>query len=161
MNTFDIKVVSLTINNLLQTAYDFAEDVEIDAYNPKRLPMVCGYVIPEFKLEEERWTRKHKVDFICNLWQGVSAGCYTVNEEIYVGDFHPENVNVLVDGVNRLTAIEEYSHSMFKVQGQCFRDLPPNQKLFFRGIPFPKFITNLNNHEILKINNDIINTERN
>lgn len=104
---------------------------------------VLGYKLPEWQ-RKEKWSDAQCVRFLESIWLGVSIGAFMVNDTQ-----KPEHSQVLLDGQQRLQAIERYFDDELAVQGedgQAYRwsDLTDDEQAQFLRIPFPWLETRYN-----------------
>jgi hypothetical protein len=74
--------------------------------------MVMGYRLPAWQ-RPFVWTEEQKIKLIESLWLGLNIGTYTFNRARQDGVYD----NLLIDGQQRMKAIEEYLEGRFKVFG--------------------------------------------
>jgi hypothetical protein len=107
---------------------------------------VCGYLLPPFQ-RPSVWTVEDNIRFIDSARQCVELGNFTINQtfnkigaqsymdgdrQIYIGD------NWLLDGQQRLRALQGFFDSEFPVHGMFWKDLPSNdQNGFLNTVRFP------------------------
>ncbi|MBA1193686.1 DUF262 domain-containing protein [Pseudomonas entomophila] len=89
------------------------------------------------------WTEEQQVRFITSIWMGSDLGSYLVNGwyEFADGDAYALNSEVLLDGQQRLTALEGYLLGKFGVPDSdgCLRfwsEVGDKERKRFLGIPF-------------------------
>lgn len=95
------------------------------------------------------WSQEQQIKFIISLWEDVDVGTYLVNDII---EFEPTPPgaplksiylsDVLLDGQQRLTAIQSYLLNEFPVPDakgvDCFwKDLTKTERRFFANKSFP------------------------
>lgn len=88
---------------------------EADEYktgNPHGYRVVMGYFLPPWQ-RPLVWTQEQKVRLIESAWRGLSIGTYTYNRAGLGSPFD----NLLLDGQQRLHAIECYLNDEFPVFG--------------------------------------------
>lgn len=90
--------------------------------NPFGNRIVMGYRLPTWQ-RGAVWSREQQISFIESAWRGVPLGTYT-----YVVNYKmPELDDLLIDGQQRLTAIENYISGEFSVFGLRFDELPQRE----------------------------------
>ena len=89
------------------------------------------------------WTQDQQVRFINSIWMGSDLGSYLVNGwyEFADGGAYELNSEVLLDGQQRLTALEDYLLGMFGVPDAdgCVRywsEIGDRERKRFLGTPF-------------------------
>lgn len=108
---------------------------------------VMGFPLPVFQ-RPPVWTRAQKVRFIESVWAGIDLGSYMVNDQFEIihgpaGDTYREFSDALLDGQQRLSAIEDYILSGFAVadsQGvpRFWSDLPKVERRRFASYTFSR-----------------------
>ena len=138
-----------TIRELLGRLEEFCNGTE----GPERFPwtqrFAMGYPLPSWQRGLE-WDAEQKTRFIESIWSGVDIGSYLVNDlwemegegEGRVSTFR-ENSDVLLDGQQRLTTLEEYVRSQFPVADasgalRYWRELPRLERIRFGQFHFTK-----------------------
>lgn len=99
---------------------------------------VLGMKVPYFQRENTKWSLAQKVAFIESIFLGMSLGTYMLNDT----EQNPDLDQVLLDGLQRLTAVQEYWENKFAVTGEdgiayFWNDLTCEEKAHFDRIPFP------------------------
>ena len=79
---------------------------------------IMGYKIPDFQ-RPLVWTLEQKIKLIESLYLGYDIGTFTINENADI----PEIDNILIDGMQRLFAIQEYITDKFEVFGSLYSEL--------------------------------------
>jgi hypothetical protein len=98
---------------------------------------VCGFPLPSFQ-RHLCWTEKQSIAFIESAWLGLSIGSYVVHQADW------ENPTAMplkfsgwiIDGQQRLNAIEAYLNSKFPVFGLLYKDLTVIEARRFSSIKF-------------------------
>lgn len=80
---------------------------------------VMGFVLPDWQ-RGLVWTDTQKIRFVESAWLGISLGTYAYNQAA-IGS--PSDY-LLIDGQQRMSAIQSYVENEFKVFGYYFADLP-------------------------------------
>tara|TARA_R110000851_G_scaffold178010_3_gene324924 strand:+ start:210 stop:707 length:498 start_codon:yes stop_codon:yes gene_type:complete len=113
--------------------------------NPCGLKSVMGYFIPTWQ-RPLVWTQDQNVKLIESIWLGLPIGTYTFNR-VY-GSIHD---NILIDGQQRMNAIELYVGDAFKVFGYYYSEITKIDKRWFRSSgKFGSYITESKSEEYLK-----------
>lgn len=117
-----------------------------DVKNPLGLRTVMGYLLPTWQ-RPLVWTREQKVKLIESLWRGINIGTYTFNRTRWEGMYD----NLLIDGQQRLWAIQCYLEDQFPVFGYRWSEVTRvDQRFFETGAHFHCYITNSEDEEYLK-----------
>ena len=91
----------------------------IEAGSPKLSErMVMGYRLPKWQ-RGFVWTKSQKVKLIESIWLGLNIGTYTFNRSYDA----PEYDDLLIDGQQRMKAIEEYVTDQFPVFGAVYSEI--------------------------------------
>lgn len=107
-----------------------------DEPNPLGLRKVMGFFLPEWQ-RGLVWSEDQNIKLIESLWLGVSIGTYTFNRK-----WGSEYNNLLIDGQQRLNAIERYLNDCFPVFGYRWSETTKFDKRRFRHTcHFHSFIT--------------------
>lgn len=113
--------------------------------NQQKLPTVMGYFIPKWQ-RPLVWTEQQNVKLIESLWLGLPVGTYTFNR-MYGSKFD----NLLIDGQQRLNAIQLYLEDSFDVFGCKYSETTSVDKRFFRSsTKFGSYVTKSNDEDYLK-----------
>jgi hypothetical protein len=98
------------------------------------------YRIPPFQ-RAVVWTEEQCIKFIESAYRGYNLGTYTVNKLEWVGkghDAHPHPYDAwLLDGLQRLTAIQKYYADAFKVFGFFWSELDKIDQCRFHNASLP------------------------
>lgn len=121
--------------NKVENMYDFKER------------SACGYPIPEIQ-RKSVWTTEQSIKFIESAWKGLPLGTYTIhstdwNDDGRGGVVAKEFSGWLLDGQQRLTAIERYWNNEFPVLGAYWTELSLKHKRHFKSIKFTSYETPL------------------
>lgn len=113
--------------------------------NPLGLRVVMGYFLPTWQ-RGLVWSEAQKISFLESAWRGINLGTYTFNR-LY-GSPHD---NLLIDGQQRLHAVECYINDEFPVFGYRWSETTVVDKRSFRnGVIFGSYITETNDEEYLR-----------
>lgn len=126
-------------------------DIEqLDFLNPLRRRTIMGYVLPDFQ-RGLVWTQNQSVRFIESLWKGLSVGTYTVNIDNSYGNGNPHLRNILVDGQQRMWALQQYIEDYFPVFGLFYSELNDLEKRSFKNTTiWPCYETASNDEEYIR-----------
>lgn len=98
---------------------------------------VAGFPVPKFQ-RQIVWTDEQCIKLIESMWLGFNIGSYTLNHWKFVGQkMHPFSHYVL-DGQQRLRAIERYVKNEFPVFGMKYFELNVEDTRRFNGIHFSR-----------------------
>lgn len=110
------------------------EKLDAQGYTGRR---VLGYKLTEWQ-RQQKWEVDQCVKFVESVWLGVGIGHFMVNSS-----FTNEAIDgILLDGQQRLIAIERYWNGEFAIQGDdggvyFWHDLTEAEHKHFERIPFP------------------------
>ena len=116
----------------------------ITRFNEKQHGYILGFKIPDFQ-RSLVWSQEQKIKLIESLWIGIPIGTYTVNEF-----YDSEYDLIIIDGQQRLNAIESYIYDDFKIYNMLYSELPIIDKRRFNNSLFPQYVTNSDDIEYLK-----------
>lgn len=107
--------------------------------------VVMGYQLPSWQ-RPLVWTQSQNVSFMESLWRGIPCGTWTFNR------FYdrPDLDDLLIDGQQRMNAIEKYLCDDFPVFGYRWSEITKVDRRFFDTIVFPSYITETDDEEYLK-----------
>lgn len=111
------------------------EDIHAESgYTGQR---VLGIKVPYFQRSDDKWSLEQKVAFIESVYLGMSLGTYMVNAT----HENPDLDMILLDGLQRLTALQQYWEGGFGVPGEdgivrYWSELTQEEKAHFDRIPF-------------------------
>lgn len=99
---------------------------------------VLGYKIPYWQRSDDKWSEAQQVAFIESVFLGVSLGTFMVNSTLN----NPDLDQILLDGLQRLTAIQQYWQGEFGVPGEdgkvyLWTDLTSEERAHFDRMVFP------------------------
>lgn len=117
-----------------------SQDKVLDSYGWQGR-RVLGFKLPQWQ-RPEVWDDAQCMRFIESIWLGVGLGTYMVN----MTSHNVEADMVLLDGQQRLRAIERYLAGEFGVTGEDgksyrWQQLTDQEKAHFYRIPFPWMLT--------------------
>jgi len=108
-------------------------------YNPLNLPTLCGHVIPDFQ-RGLVWSDEQNLRLIESVYRGIPIGSYSVN--FSSDDLPPRVTNVLIDGQQRLNALNEYWEDRIVYRGYRWSELTRRQRGPVYRTMFPQMRTN-------------------
>ena len=114
--------------------------------------MVMGYRLPEWQ-RGLVWTDTQSVKLIESVWLGLNIGTYSYNRSYD----DPTVDDLLLDGQQRLWAIEQYINNVFPVFGHTYDELPRVDKRRFDLGAFHCYITDTQDESYLKSYYDLMN----
>lgn len=145
VDRLDAKVSNLCLSEVLGRLERF-DDAERARY-PWASRFVMGFPLPSWQ-RPLVWVPEQKVRFIQSIWAGVDLGSYMVNDQYaYVEtadkDIFREFSDVLLDGQQRLAAIEQYVFNEFPVPDcegvlRYWGDLPRIERRRFGSYHFAR-----------------------
>lgn len=116
---------------------------QINAHGRRTL---MGFVLPDWQ-RGLVWTQAQKVAFIQSAWLGVPIGTYAYNQAPLDSPLD----YLLIDGQQRMSAIQDYVENLFPVFGHWWSDLPPaDTRRWELSTPFGCFITETTNESYLR-----------
>ena len=113
---------------------------------------VMGYNLPTWQ-RPFVWTRAQSVRLIESVWLGLNIGTYTFNRS----HENPEFDNLLIDGQQRLKAIQDYLSDEFEVFGHKWSSLDRVEQRSFEGRHFHCYITKSTDEKYLRGYYDMMN----
>lgn len=124
---------------------EFKED-RYGTGNPLGLRVVMGYFLPTWQ-RPLVWTEEQKVRLIESAWKGLSIGTYTYNRARLGSPYD----NLLIDGQQRLHAIECYLNDEFPVFGYRWSEVTKvDRRVWEMTIHFRSYITETENETYLR-----------
>lgn len=124
---------------------DYLED-RYQTGNPLNLRVVMGYFLPTWQ-RGLVWTEAQKIAFIESAWKGLNLGTYTYNR---AGLGSPYD-NLLIDGQQRLHAIECYLNDEFPVLGWRWSEVTKVDRRFWEMTTgFASYITETEDEAFLR-----------
>lgn len=147
-NVLDTRVLNLCLSEVIGRFEDFTKSpLEGAAMFPWATRFVLGFPLPSWQ-RPLCWTDAQKVKFIESIWGGVDIGSYMVNGNYELvgkpGEKHyREFSEVLLDGQQRLSTIEDYLLNKFSVPDaegnpMFWRDLPRVERRRFGSFHFAR-----------------------
>jgi hypothetical protein len=110
--------------------------------NPR---VVMGYQLPSWQ-RPSVWTRDQEVSFMESVWKGVPLGTWTFNRTTYCCPLD----DLLIDGQQRLTALENYLKDAFPVLGYKWSEVTVVDTRFFDSLTFGSYITETKDEDYLR-----------
>jgi hypothetical protein len=127
---------------------------------------VMGFAIPPFQ-RAHVWTNDQAVAFVNSARRGLNLGTYTFNTTVGIKEARRIDENGrdhyfadlwLLDGMQRLTALQRFFDNEFPVGGSFWKDLPADTKRFFlSNVHFSAYETNLVDEAVMREMYDAMN----
>lgn len=145
-SALDTNTSPRTVGELISRLEDYSKNpAKWQAEFPWAARFVMGYPLPSWQ-RPPVWSLEQKVRFITSLWEEVDVGSYLVNDQFEFADktrTFREFSDVLLDGQQRLTALQEYLLGEYAVpdaEGKpCFwHELSRVERRFFSNKTFPR-----------------------
>lgn len=121
----------------------------------KGVRYVMGYQLPSWQ-RPFVWTQEQKIKLVESLWYGLNIGTYTYNRD--PGHQRNEFDDLLIDGQQRLKALECYLLSEFPVFGSYWYELDRvEQRGFEMSRHFSSYITSTRDEAYLREYYNMVN----
>jgi hypothetical protein len=121
--------------------------------NPHGLRTVMGYFLPSWQ-RELVWTEAQKVAFIESAWRGIPLGTFTYN---VLYDRSPLD-DILIDGQQRMNAIECYLTDQFPVFGYKWSEVTVvDRRVFDTQVGFASYRCQSKNEAYLRSYYNLMN----
>lgn len=134
---------STTMAHAMLRRRDFIEDHYGDR-RPGRTAM--GFYLPSWQ-RDLVWTERQMISFIESAWRGISLGTYTYNQAALGSPYD----NLLIDGQQRMTAIERYLDDQFPVFGWRWSEVTVvDRRMWEMSIAFASYITTTEDEDYLR-----------
>lgn len=140
----DSRSSARSVGELMGRLEDYSKNQEQwHAEYPWAKRFVMGYPLPSWQ-RELVWTEEQKVRFITSLWEEVDVGSYLLNDQFELqGKVYREFSEVLLDGQQRLSALQSYLTNEFAVPDgsgkPCFwHELSRVERRFFANKTFAR-----------------------
>jgi hypothetical protein len=112
--------------------------------------VVCGFPLPAFQ-RPRKWSRDQESKLIESIWLGLPIGSFTHQKMDWRKGGEPMPFSgFLLDGQQRLTAIQNYWEDQFPVFGFYFSELTPEEKGRFLNTKFSHHEVDLQTEDQLK-----------
>lgn len=116
---------------------------------------VMGYRLPSWQ-RGLVWSRDQQIRFVESAWLGIPLGTWTYNI-VPDGTNHPFDF-LLIDGQQRLTALQTYLEDGFAVFGYRWSETTTiDQRLFRQNTKFPCYITETTDKNYLREYYNLLN----
>lgn len=136
------KSVNFCIGELFLQYNEFSQE-------PER---IMGYKIPHWQ-RPLVWNQGQNVKFIESLWYQMPVGSYTFNRTHKIEELD----DVLLDGQQRLNALQLYIQNTFPVLGYHWAEVTQADRNFFRQGPFPCYISEHTTEKEMKEHYNLLN----
>lgn len=114
---------------------------------------LLGHILPPFQ-RPVVWTEPQMIRFIESAWLGLHLGVYVYNDAsdfAKLGSRRPKTDLWLIDGQQRLTALERYFRCQFPVFGHLWTDLGrEEQRRLLRSVTFAGAAVKSNDEAMLR-----------
>lgn len=108
---------------------------------------VCGFPVPRFQ-RELVWTQEQQIRFIESIWKGIPIGSFIIHRLDWEAGGKPVPfAGWVIDGQQRLTAIEAYWNGGFSVFGAYWGDLERQDQIEFLHTKFSHYEASLKTEE--------------
>lgn len=116
--------------------------------------VVMGFVLPAFQ-RGSRWSRDQHIRFIESVWRGIPIGTYSYTE---IGSDAPLQDNLLIDGQQRMMALQLYFEGAFAVFGAYWWEVSDADARSFRMTrTFPYYVIKNPDEAYLRSYYDLLN----
>ena len=122
-------------------------------FNPMVRPMVLGFPLPPWQ-RGSVWDMAQQMSFIESVWRGIPLGTYTYNSVIHED---PKFRGLLIDGLQRLSAIHDYTLDAFPVFALYYSELSRVEKRRFAMTKFCSYEYNSANEGELRAYYNLMN----
>jgi hypothetical protein len=118
-------------------------------------PWLCGYRLPPFQ-RPPVWTVEQAIRFLESAWMGLHLGTYVVNrcERWTLKDgkpFKPHRTDLwLIDGQQRLRALDAYLSDEWPVFGYRWSELPQHEQRRLENVTFAQSIVRESDEAVLR-----------
>jgi hypothetical protein len=121
--------------------------------NPHGLRVVMGYYLPKWQ-RGLVWTEAQDIAFIQSAWRGLPLGTFSFNM-VHDGS---ELDWILIDGQQRMHAIERYINDEFAVFGYRFSEVTEvDRRIWGMRIMFPSYRCHSKDEAFLRAYYDVMN----
>lgn len=106
---------------------------------------IMGFRIPSWQ-RPLVWTRDQEIKFIESAWLGLPLGTYTYNQ----GEYESPLDGILIDGQQRMMAIQRYLQDEFSVFGYKWSQVTKIDQRIFENRSFHAYVTKTEEESYLK-----------
>lgn len=144
------KTQSITIGEILLKHQEPNREKEY----PWAERFVMGFPLPSWQ-RPLVWSAEQNERFITSLWVGIDVGTYMVNEWCHAKGGLAEFSDLLLDGQQRLNAIEQYIENKLAVEDvdgtpRLWEELPTVEKRRFKMRTFARATVNSFDEKVLR-----------
>lgn len=120
---------------------------------PEGVRGVMGFPLPSWQ-RPFVWTESQNIRFMESAWLGLYLGTYTYNQT----DYDSPLDNLLIDGQQRMRALELYLDDAFPVFGYRWSEVTEVDRRFFEmGCIFASYVVSSNDEDYLRSYYDMMN----
>lgn len=116
---------------------------------------VMGFALPSWQ-RGSVWSREQQIRFVESAWKGLPLGTYTVNRQKSVTT-DPALCGILIDGQQRITAIEAYLRGDFPVFGARWSEVHPDDRRAFKMTKFASYEKDFGSDAEMRAYYDLMN----
>lgn len=114
---------------------------------------VMGFFLPSWQ-RGSVWTQSQKVAFLESAWRGINLGTYTYNN----GNIGSPYDNLLIDGQQRMTALQDYIEDKFPVFGYRYSEVTDaDRRMFEMSTTFASYETETEDETYLREYYNLLN----
>lgn len=111
---------------------------------------VCGFPLPDFQ-RGSVWTERMSISFMESIWLGYDTGFYMLSGyEVNNDGTLFKYSDCVIDGQQRLTAIEKYWNDEFPVFGYLWSEITDTDRWGFRQTGFGHKLINSLDEQFLR-----------
>lgn len=138
-----------TLEHFYQKHLD-ENDIQHEHYFIEAERQVCGFPLPDFQ-RGLCWSAEQEVSFIESIWMGLPLGYYVIHDYDWGTDGKAKQFSGwLIDGQQRLTAIERYWNGLIQINGLFYHELTEFEKRRFLRTPFTQYRVIINDEAKIK-----------
>lgn len=138
---------------MIQPMHKREKWLEAGSPNPHGLRVVMGYFLPEWQ-RGLVWSEAQKIALIESAWRGLSIGTYTFNRAPTGHKFD----DLLIDGQQRMNAIQDYLDDKFKVFGFLWSEVTEvDRRIWEMTTHFNSYITETTDEKYLRAYYNMMN----
>lgn len=134
---------STSMSHCMSMRRDFNEN----RWNDRRATRaVMGFYLPTWQ-RDLVWTERQMISFIESAWRGINLGTYTYNQAALGSPYD----NLLIDGQQRMTAIERYLDDQFPVFGWRWSEVTiVDRRIWEMSVAFASYVTTTEDEDYLR-----------